>query len=547
MSDPVARLLSAVRRRLALAAWGRSFILWLAVCAGVAVLAAPLVWLSEEVKWHFVRWAVPAAVLLAAGLTTAFARRVTTADAALRADRSLGTKDLFLTSAELRDASFDYAPVVKTDAAKAAAGVDPARVVPFEFPGKRLVPAGVCLAVLAGALFLFPRLDPFGTAAEAEEIRTAAVESAATTKAAEERAAELKRRRPDADLSPEVQAAVDDLKNTFKRAEKTKVPKNRRTLADRRKGLGEKWRQLSAKQLRDLFSGKDLQRSLGGRADEKTKEWLKDLRKGSGEALERELDELLAEAAAAAEETDPDKRAEKLAKLAEKIRRVEKFAQEKAGSPELSAALKQAAAQVAKAAERAAKGEPMTEADKQAMQAAAKSLELSKLETEQLAQAARDLERLEKALKAIQEAKKLNELGELDGEACEQCQSMDEFLAAYEKMLEQQGLTPGGMDRGEREELAGDVAPEDDTVDTDFKSEQSKSAVTAGKMLMSMTSKGLSEAGEDTQEYRAQVDRVASGVDEAILSEQVPPGYTEGIKGYFDSLRADADGTDAGE
>ena len=46
----------------------------------------------------------------------------------------------------------------------------------------------------------------------------------------------------------------------------------------------------------------------------------------------------------------------------------------------------------------------------------------------------------------------------------------------------------------------------------------------------------MSEAGEAKKEYRQAMQEVKQGVSEAISQEQVPPGYHEGIRGYFDSI-----------
>ena len=82
----------------------------------------------------------------------------------------------------------------------------------------------------------------------------------------------------------------------------------------------------------------------------------------------------------------------------------------------------------------------------------------------------------------------------------------------------------------------GGEAAEDDSVETGFKSEQSKSAVVAGKMLLSMQTKGEAEKGEVVRDYKQLMQSVKQGAMEAMNTEQIPPGYHESIKSYFDSL-----------
>ena len=83
----------------------------------------------------------------------------------------------------------------------------------------------------------------------------------------------------------------------------------------------------------------------------------------------------------------------------------------------------------------------------------------------------------------------------------------------------------------------GGLAPEDDSIETGFKTERSKSAITAGKVLLMLKTKGLGERGDAETNYRSALRHVRQGVDEAILQEQIPPGYREGIKKYFDTFQ----------
>jgi hypothetical protein len=82
----------------------------------------------------------------------------------------------------------------------------------------------------------------------------------------------------------------------------------------------------------------------------------------------------------------------------------------------------------------------------------------------------------------------------------------------------------------------GGVAPEKDSVKTDFTPERSKSALHAGKILLQWKTQEVSDPGKARELYRRQVDAVKQGVSEAILQERVPPGYHDAIKRYFDTL-----------
>jgi hypothetical protein len=82
----------------------------------------------------------------------------------------------------------------------------------------------------------------------------------------------------------------------------------------------------------------------------------------------------------------------------------------------------------------------------------------------------------------------------------------------------------------------GGKVDEDESTQTDFVPEEVKSQLQAGKLILSMKTRGDSEAGEAKVDYKRLVQDVKQGYAEAIEAEQVPPGYYEGIQGYFDNL-----------
>lgn len=100
------------------------------------------------------------------------------------------------------------------------------------------------------------------------------------------------------------------------------------------------------------------------------------------------------------------------------------------------------------------------------------------------------------------------------------------------------GNKPGGAFGGQGIGQGG-KAPEDPSVQTGFQTERTKSALTAGKMLMQMQGKGVPESSEAERAFQA-LQQVKQGSTEAILQERVPPGYHDGIRKYFDELGKDA-------
>lgn len=81
----------------------------------------------------------------------------------------------------------------------------------------------------------------------------------------------------------------------------------------------------------------------------------------------------------------------------------------------------------------------------------------------------------------------------------------------------------------------GGVAQESDH-DTDFIKEKARVALQAGKILMEWKQRGISESDDIKEKHSDFVKKLKQGADEAILKEEVPPGYHEAIREYFDSL-----------
>ena len=146
-------------------------------------------------------------------------------------------------------------------------------------------------------------------------------------------------------------------------------------------------------------------------------------------------------------------------------------------------------------------------------------------------------------MEAIQRAKKLNqdgeqeELDDLGDEA-----TLEDYAEFYAELMAALGQGDGeggdgnGDGTGGRGQGRGGDPGEDDSVDTGFKKETSKSAITAGKVLLSMKVKGVSEAGDTKQQYQQLVRDVRQGLSEAIELEEIPPGYVPSIKKYFNTL-----------
>jgi hypothetical protein len=119
---------------------------------------------------------------------------------------------------------------------------------------------------------------------------------------------------------------------------------------------------------------------------------------------------------------------------------------------------------------------------------------------------------------------------------------LGDYANIFNKMMQE-----GGQGQGEPGEGAGGMGQNkgigqggsvelNETIKTDFKTEQAKSIMQAGKIIMQWKSRGVSEAGQAREDFQKAVEEVKQNLSEAILQEQVPPAYHEAIRKYFDNI-----------
>ena len=524
-------LFKRVALRLRLASIGRrAFWAFVALCAAYAVFLladrftgiVPL----DEVAYLYILAGLPAAGGL---LALIWHRRPTIVDAARRVDQHRGTKDLYLTVALLETSAGEYQPLVVRDAESRASSFRPADVVPFDW-GRRAGHAAVAAALLVAGLLWLPQFDPFGTVAAAEQVETQKQQLAESRKATQQRAAELRKQEDqEGENSEEVARAIEGLKLDLRKMSPTQQQQNFKVLAERQRQMGNKWQSISAEKLKELLKQANSDQQFGAASKEKLAKWTRELQEGSTESLEKEIEEIKDELQQLLQTKDPVKKAELQQKLKKRMSDLHDFASENVNSKPLAAALERAMKQL----ETSKQQEGIAT---ESLEAASESMELSKLELQEIAQSAKDLQALEEALKVIQMARKANEKEGLDGEKCEGCSTLADYAELYAQLAEMYGYGDGpGM--GNRGQGEGGVAPEDESVESGFKMERSNSPIVKGKVLLSLKTKGLSDSGDAIKAYREALSDVKQGVSEAIEQEQVPPGYHEGIKSYFDSIK----------
>jgi hypothetical protein len=538
-----ATLLDRVQSRLRTESVARAIRLWSFVVLGLAITAVLAVRLlglvppgEQRPVWLLT---IPAAIAVLAGI---FHHRIKREAAARALDQHANTHDLFLTLTTLSTSAGEYQPLVAESAERQAERIQPDDVIQFN-PWPAIGKVCLLASVLAIAILVTPQLDPFGKVEAATRQDEQQKEVAAIRKANEDRAEQLKKKQQRADeASEEINDEVSELKKSFRNMQPTRKESNTKVLTEHRQTLSEQWKAVSNDQLRKMMSQPISEQQIGSSRTAKMNEWLKDLQNGKTESLQKELQKAQETMQAMMEAKDPEERKKLASQLKRELQDLKKFSSEKAGSRELSSALSKAMKALDAASD--PKNADQQELTQDAMEALKESLELSDQELEQVAQSAKDLKKLEDALKTLQQAQQLNKNGQLDGEQCEGCQSLDDYAELYAQMM---GPGSGSGDKDRNEGGGGGVGrggetPEDDSDPEGYKSEKSKTQIKAGKVLLAIKTKEYAEEvdfdPDAMRQYQEGIQSVKDGVQSAIENEQIPPGYVDGIKSYFDKIES---------
>lgn len=443
-------------------------------------------------------------------------------------DAKAGTKELFLSAVLTADGAGEFLPVVQSEAEQRAPEVNLAKALPFRWqPG--VLQVLIACAIVAAALRWVPQLDPFRKVEQRQKSvqqQQKLQEARKLTALRAETLTEESKKQ-----SQQMQQALARLDKTFKDAKPKAKDETLKQLADEQRELGELWRKVNNDQLKQALD-KSAQ-SFGQMNAKERNEWREQLQKGDLSGIQKELGELRKELSKLVGMPDSAEKRAKQEELAHKLSQFAEAMKDIVKSPNVDEALSRAMAQLDAA--------KLSELAQEASEDAMKSLDLSKQELEQLAKSMKDGKSLEEALKSLQMAKQLAAAGKLDGANGKDGMSAEDYAKLFaEKMAEltgQEGQGEGQGGPGQGGGIGnGAKRPEDDSVKTSFKSEKSPTMLTDGKMLLEWKTKEVGESGERAAEFRDAVRGVKQGVSEALQAEQVPPGYHDAIKKYFDTL-----------
>jgi len=561
--SPAFQLLHHVGRRLLLARAARALHIWSLIAmtlAAVAVLVVRLAGLlppEQQSGWWLL--AIPAAAGLGAGL---FFRRVDRTAAARAVDQFARTDDLFLTLVTLQNSAGQYQPLVEQSAVGVAPRIVPRQVVPFR-ARRPLGIQAVAVSALALLLVLVPTLDPFGRVEAATKVQQQKKQVEQLLKSVRTRDEQVSREvQAAAERQQKIDAQTKELMAALRKMKPVEQRPNSQVLDSQRQNLNQLWKQASSEQVREMLS-QNSESMTGSQRGQKMNEWLKELQDGRTDSLQKELEKAQETFKSMLNASSAEERKKLASELKKQLQDLKKFSSQKAGSKELEKSLDQALKALEamqqnqsgkqrdgeKSGEQGEQnesgepgegesGEPRSgdgELSEQARQALEESLKLSKKELQELARAAGDMKQLEEALKTLQQAEKLNQQGQMDGEECEGCQTLADYAEKFRKKM-------GGMGQNgqaERNEPGG-MMPEDASDPEGYKNEKSRSQIQAGKVLMSIkTRESATEKDfdpEDLRKYENTVQQLKAGVDAAIEAEEIPPGYVDSIRQYFDKF-----------
>ncbi|MCA8991335.1 MAG: hypothetical protein KDA88_05120 [Planctomycetaceae bacterium] len=485
-------------------------------------------------------WFEPWTVALVPGLGVIGALLVSTrptlGEAAHAVDVQQSTKDLYLTLTMLDDSPGEYKPLVGREAEGRAPRIIPKNVVPLQWERQGLISFAAALVLVLGVVFI-PTLDPFGKVAEANQLNDQRKLLEDDKKINELRKAQLAQKDTEADNSDEVQQALEALKLGLSKMKKGDRKANADRIKEHQEELTTIYKdRMNSSEMKKLGSSELwADQKLGATGDQDMfRKMTKELQQGSTETMQHQMEELKDKLERLAKTSDPVEKSKLEREVQKQIQELSDFAGNKAGSQALQAALERA-----QSAMDSMKQEGLS---KEAMEALKESLDVAQQEAQLLAQAARDMKSLDEALGLISQAKSLNADDQLDGEMMAGNMTLEDYEEMYAQLMGMQSGQGGegdGEGTGGRGMGEGGNVPEDDDAKTDFVDEQSKSQIQQGKILLSLKTKGLSDSGDvKDEEYVKVLGDLKQNIEQVIEQEQIPPGYTEGIKKYFDTLES---------
>lgn len=441
------------------------------------------------------------------------------------ADKHHGTKDLFLTATSIGSSFGEYQSLVIKNGEDESKKVDHVKVVKIEWVEKIRNISIILLLIVLGAAFI-PQLDPFGSQLVKKRVEENRENLKVMNRAVEERLKQLKKKTVGKN-SPEIEKMLAKVKEEFNTMKRSELKRNEKRLKELQKELSKGWRRKNESMLRDKIE-KNISNHSFGLKNKKEESWKKQLEKNSFKGIKKEVKELQQIARAISQMQNGAEKTKKEAELKKRMKSMSDFMSSQMGSQSVQNAMNQAMKQMNMNQEGL---------DKKAIQDALNnSMELMNRELERLSEMSQDIRDLEMAMQAAQLAQQLNQLNKLKGAGKQGLEEIEDYADYYNKMMENAQCSKDGEGTGQQGK-GGGFPGENVDAQMGVKREISKSKLQAGKILMKWNVKGMGKSGSVKEEYLESIKKVKQGVSEAILKEQVPPGYHKSIKKYFDNIK----------
>lgn len=481
--------------------------------------------------------------------------------AARKADELLQTNDLFLTATDNNwIGAGDYANELQNRAAETAAanpGCKPA--LDWKLPLRNCLIAAL---VSSTVLHFTPQLDPFGFQQAQKEIVLAR-----KTLSEQIKNTEQKRKQEDAAnaaLEQRTQQTLEDLLQTFQELRPETKEENAKRLRERQQELARQWKKV---QQRKQGAPQDATRQRFGFQNELSKSIERALSQGDTKPLKDAIKKAQELAGNLKNATTPEE--QRLAQQA-----LEKQLQDLMEATKANPQLAKLAKDLDQAMQQCNQAS-VADLQKEAMQALEKSLQEAGMSAEDLQQAMNQMKQLEEAMQANQDAQQCNAqgcLGEGQNEGGQQAgqkgegqgqpgfgqggdaqsqtvknnggaaaQTLADYAKLYQQLLQQQQAGGGGM--GGPGTGTGGVAPEKPDEEMDSQASRVQTGFDPNDVIMKWKIEGEAKEGTVERNYRHFLPETPQEVSEAIVQENIPAGYHEGIQGYFDNTKQAGENT----
>ncbi len=531
MSVPtLQQFLGRVESRQRLVSFARRWRFFLIITLGLYGLTLLVSRIFGVLSGWFTPWTLvvpPVAAVILAGI---FYHRPRSTDAARLADSKMGTNDLFLTASLIGQTLGSYQDLVLKGAEERATGAQPRKIVPFSWQQDTLR-MGAALGILALAVLFLPQWDPFGARQHERQLTEQRDKIHDLAKATQQRAKLLEEKRA-GDQADVAKQAVANLEKALQGAKPNDKVGNMEKLNEQQKILGQLWKQTSEEKLKNALNVPPPTQSFGAGDPSKTEQMKTDLQKGDVSSAKKELEDLKKKAEELAATKDPVEREKLKQEMMDRLQSLKDTMDQQLSSQSVDADLQRALEQLAMCNSSGNSSE--------ASKGMGDSMKLTQAELDQLAKAMSDMKNLEEALKTLQMAKAWNSAKAIDGADFANFTSLAEYASLCEGKCK--SLIPGnGVGNGLRPGYGYGYRPHgDENSLTGFEPDKAPSPLQPGRMLMEWKTKEVSEAGPAREEYLKAIQDVRQQASEAVVQEQIPPGYQAAIKKYFDTLHNDA-------